>query len=515
MFITNTKSRCAICIVALILSIAGTLAAQQRPAAASNARAQQVATDAAAVFRSARDFITDGEWSKAQARFNDYVNMYPNGKNIEAALYWLAYSQQKLGRYDECRGTIDRLLQNYPQTSWKDDARVLLAQVPGMYAAAVVDQAFASTFTTPVAITVPPAAQNSYIYTPEPATPLTLAATAVESLPPGIIGFDTTFPAGSDDDPCEFKIVVLQALFQTDLQRGIMAATDWLKAGSNQTARCKSAALTLLGRSGGKAATPVILGVARNEPDLKLRARAISALATTNDDTVIDPLREFALNSQETDIVEAALYALSRHTGDRAINVLTDIATSGKMTAHRKLAIASIASRSGEPAVNALFRIYDTDQSIEIRRAVISGFANRKSERVGTRLFEIARSSDNGELRRTAISAISRRGGDKAIDFLLSLYDAEKNEEVKDQIVNSLASGSNFFFEGQLAYAAAAPGQHGFSTSSRLNDQRVIRKLIEIARSPQAPMERRKRAIGWLSRSKDPEVLKFLEELLK
>jgi hypothetical protein len=48
-----------------------------------------------------------------------------------------------------------------------------------------------------------------------------------------------------------------------------------------------------------------------------------------------------------------------------------------------------------------------------------------------------------------------------------------------------------------------------------MEDQRVIRKMIEIARSPQAPMERRKRAIGWLSRSKDPEVLKFLEELLK
>ena len=48
-----------------------------------------------------------------------------------------------------------------------------------------------------------------------------------------------------------------------------------------------------------------------------------------------------------------------------------------------------------------------------------------------------------------------------------------------------------------------------------MNDQRVIQKLIEIARDQQAPMERRKRAIGWLSRSKDPEVLKFLEDLLK
>ena len=40
-------------------------------------------------------------------------------------------------------------------------------------------------------------------------------------------------------------------------------------------------------------------------------------------------------------------------------------------------------------------------------------------------------------------------------------------------------------------------------------------ELIDVARNPQAPLERRKRAIGWLSRSKDPEVLKFLEDLLK
>ena len=47
-----------------------------------------------------------------------------------------------------------------------------------------------------------------------------------------------------------------------------------------------------------------------------------------------------------------------------------------------------------------------------------------------------------------------------------------------------------------------------------MNDQRVISKLIEIAQNPQAPMDRRKRAIGWLSRSNDPKVLKFLQELL-
>ena len=159
-----------------------------------------------------------------------------------------------------------------------------------------------------------------------------------------------------------------------------------------------------------------------------------------------------------------------------------------------------------------MFRIYDADQSPEIRRAVISGFGNRKSERAGNRLVEIARTSDNIDFRKAAISAISRRGGDKAIEFLLSLYDTEKNEEVRDVIMNALGSGTSPFFSNPEL--AAAAGQ-AIGASSRMNDERVITKLIEIARDQKAPMERRKRAIGWLSRSKNPKVLEFLQELLR
>jgi len=505
-------------VVALVAICGGTVLAQQRPSSASvSTSSQQTGSDATVVFRSARDLITDGDWAKAQEKFNEYVTSFPNEKNIDAALYWLAYTQHKLAKYDQCRSTIDRLMEKYPNTSWREDARVLLAQVPGAYAVSYQD--LVSNMRDRVAVTLPPG-EGSIVYAPR----APLGPVGVTPLPARGVGttawrlLEDSDSPGADDDPCEFKIVVLQALFQTDLQRGIMAATEWLKPGSTQTVRCKSAALTLLGRNGGKAVTPVILGVARSEPDLKLRARAISALGATNDETVVDALRDFALISQENEIVEASLYALSRHTGDRAITVLSEIAISGKTTAQRRLAISSIATRPGEPAVDALFRIYDADQSLEIRKAVTSGFANRKSERAGNRLLEIARSSDNIELRKVAISAISRRGGDKAVEFLLSLYDTEKSEEVKDQIINSLGSGS-IFYSGTYSGTplVTAPGQRTTTIGSRgrMNDQRVIRKLIEIAKSPQAPMERRKRAIGWLSRSKDPEVLKFLEELLK
>ena len=518
---TKTTSRVTIqflAVLTLLVSLAGAALGQQRSASASSSTtprpSQQSNTDATTVFRSARDLITDGEWAKAQEKFDEYVTSYPNEKNVEAALYWLAYAQQKLARYDQCRATIDRLLEKYPNSSWRDDARMLRVQAPVAYAmSAVAAEDLAATLRATPAPLAP--VDVPMVYTPMapittvnvPGFPAQVAEIA------SAYGVGSSSDSASDDDPCEFKIVVLQALFQTDLQRGIVTATEWLKPGSTQTTRCKSAALTLLGRNGGKAVTPVILGVARSEPDLKLRARAISTLGATNDDTVVDALREFALNSPENDIVEASLYALSKHSGERAINVLADIAISGKTTSQRKMAISSIASRPGEPSVDALFRIYDADQTVEVRRAVINGFGNRKSERAGTKLLEIARSSDNVDLRKAAVSSISRRGGDKVVESLLAIYNTEKNEEVKDQILSSLGSGQIFYSSnsGQGPVAIA----HGQGTTARMTDERVINKFIEIARNQQEPMERRKRAIGWLSRSKDPKVLAFLQELLK
>jgi tetratricopeptide (TPR) repeat protein len=509
---TNVICRRVLCaaIVSCLVLLCGLVdvsRGQQRPTRGTvNRLAQQGNTDAAAtLFRSGRDLITDQEWAKAQAKFEQLISGYPNDKNLDAALYWTAYAQNKLSQIDQCRQTIKRLLEKYPNTAWKEDAKILLAQTLGTTPQAYVVGTSENGFPTVRAV------DAGVAYAPAIPAPVAVAQTLGNA---AVWGIEPSTNV-ADDDPCEFKIVVLQALFQTDVQRGIVAATEWLKPGSTQTVRCKGAALTLLGRNGGKAVTPVILGVAKNEPDLKLRARAISALGATNDDSVVDALRDFALNSSENDIVEASLYALSKHTGERAIVVLGEIASStAKPNSVRRVAISSISTRPGEPAVDALLRIYDNDQTIEIRRAVISGLGNRKSERAGAKLLDIARGSDVIELRKGAISAISRRGGDKVIDTLLSLYDTEKNEELKDQIMNSLGTGTVIYSSAGAGGTTITPAP-STSRVSRFNDQRVIRKFIEIARDPKTPMERRKRAIGWLSRSNDPEVLKFLEELLK
>ena len=211
--------------------------------------------DAVTVFRSARDLITDGQWAKAQDKFSEYVSSYPNEKNLDAALYWLAYAQNKLNRFEDCRKTINQLLEKFPQSSWRDDARVLLAQVPGGYA--VTYEPYYVTTAQGTSVVAPvPASAPEVIYAP-PAESVAAPVVVGQGVGVGVgRGSATTIyrlvdefgTSDNDDDPCEFKIVVLQALFQTDVQRGIMAATEWLKPGSAQTVRCKSAALTPLGR---------------------------------------------------------------------------------------------------------------------------------------------------------------------------------------------------------------------------------------------------------------------------
>jgi TolA-binding protein/HEAT repeat protein len=499
--------------------------------------AQQGSNNAAAttVFNGGRDLIDDAQWSKAEEAFGQYVAKYPQEKNLDAALYWMAYAQAKLRKYNQSKDTIQKLLKTYEKSVWKEDAELLLAQLPGAAPARIEALSQNPELVISPAAPVPPVA----VIAPRPgAAPIAVPAPAqdpiraqemqeriAESQARAIernreaqermqeriaeaqekmkdkfkydyelgvgkgMGMGIGVGKGSDDDPSEFKIVVLQALCESDQQRCVAVSTDWLKPNSGQTTACKRAALVFLARHGGKAATPIILGVAQSDPDLKVKTRAISLLGSSNDDSVLGALRDFALNSPQTEVVEAAVYALGQHTSPQALNSLADIALSTKPIAVRKSAIRSIYTRAGEPAVDALFKIYDSTQDIEIRKSVISGFGNRKSERAGAKLVEIARTSDNVELRKAAISSIGRRGGVGAVDTLMSLYDSEKNEEMKDVIMNSFGN---------------------------LNDKKVTNKLIEIAKNPQTPLERRRRVIMLLSnRGKDPDVIAYLEQLLR
>ena len=393
-------------------------------------------TDPAVVaFREGRDLIADQKWVRAAARFSEFINEYPKDKNVDAALYWLAYANAKQGKYRDAEKFLVKLVNEYPNSNWKNDAQSLRVQIANKVG-------------------------NTTLVTQEA-------------------------QRAADD---EIKLIALQSLCQADAVRCTSLVTDILKPGSRSSTRIKESAITLLGRYGGKQITPVLLNMARSEPDIKLRKRAITALGASGDESVLSPLRELVTASDNNEITEAALYAIAQHSNPRAIRILGEVATSGKSLDLRKRAILIISRRSGEEAVDELLRLYNADQNPEIRKQVILGFGNRKSIRAQDKLSEIARNSDNIEFRKAAISSLIRRGGDQVVNTTLQLYDAEKNEELKDYLFDAFSE---------------APGKQ------------VQRKLMDVVRTKNAPINRRRKAILILSRSKDPEVLKFLEEMVQ
>jgi hypothetical protein len=495
--------------------------------------------EATAAFAAARDLIDDAQWSKAEQAFGQYLTRFPREENLDAAMYWTAYAQYQMKKYTVCKTTIEKMLQAYAKTSWKQDADLLMAQLPGAAPVAIAgtpmtaDVAVLSSAPMAAAVEAATMAPVNTTVVQSPGQAVTISPEMQERVAEAKMRADerlrdaqertaervkemqdkmkdkTMFHIGegmgigmgkgigsaiagerlADDDPCEFKIIVLRALFESDPQRGIAASTDWLKPNSGQTPPCRRAALTLLARNGGKTAIPTIMSSAQSDPDLRVRSTAISLLGATNDDSVIDALRDFLLNAPQPEINEAALYALSQHNSPRALTIMADFALSNKPLTLRKAAIARISERAGEPAVDALFKIYDGSSELDVKKTVISGLSRRRSERAGEKVLQIARTAPDVELRKAAISGLGRRGGTTYIDALMSLYDSEQNQEIKDQILNSLAYSS---------------------------DQKVIDKLISIAKNPQTPIERKRRIVMLLAnKNKNPAVIAFFEELLK
>src|SRR5437763_15477167 len=123
-----------------LMTFVGAVSVQEfsmRPKA--TAFVQQSGNNAAAnaMFNGARDLIDDAQWIKAEQKFAQYISAYPQEKNLDQAMYWMAYSQYKLRKFNQTKDTIEKLLKTYQKTQWKDDAELLLAQLPGQVAVKV------------------------------------------------------------------------------------------------------------------------------------------------------------------------------------------------------------------------------------------------------------------------------------------------------------------------------------------------------------------------------------------
>jgi len=444
------------------------------------------------IFREGRDFIEAQNWQKAAEKFNDFIKGYPRDKDLDAALYWYGYALEKQSRKEEAAVPLLRLIDRFPNSSWRNDAKALLVVLGRK---AEVDQAL-------------------------------------------------------ERENCEIKILALQSLFQADEDRAIALVTEALRTTPAACPNFQAAAVSMLGSHGGPRVVPILLEIARSNPDPKLRLTAIKRLGEHDNEQVTEELIKIYDTDKTRDVRTQILRALVEIRTARGNAKVVEIARSGDEVQIRQVAIRQLGEMTDSASLDELIRIYDTDKTPQIRYQILRSLSERDEPKAREKVFEVARQGETPELR---IEAIRRLGGSGrvAIDDLLQLYSSETNLQIKQGLLRAFAENSDPRARGRLLDIARGNdpvelrgyairvlgGKDDQETVDMLvsmydGEQNVqvrrallrafgdskhksaVRKLMTVARNDQS-VELRKLAVRYLGESKDPEALKFLEDLLK
>ena len=416
-------------------------------------------------FREGRDLIDKQEWAQAAGKFREAVEKSPDHKSADAALYWLAFCHKKQKQFKETDAALDRLLEKFPASSWAGDARVMKTEI-----AAPLGRLYLSNVSTMIA----PNEGSAKL----PPAPSVYNARQVQGLYESLTLGETSAgsaPLGRED---EIKIAAFQTLLAADPKRAIDALGEILKPASKASETWKIASVRVLrgshrsrtGTTGsqtigfvtnsiGKEFVPLLretlVSGFQNETNPKIRKEIIYALASLPDGGSTDYLKR--------------LYADAGNDRETKKAIINSFAASN--------VYSYSFSVSGSSANNNAYS-YNSDHA-----------RTRKTEREF--LLEIVRAEKDAELRGLAFASLLRfpnwAADADAIETLARLYDSEADETFKVSIIRAF---------------------------SGVKQARAVQKLLDIARSDKSD-KLRLEAIYALRNSKDPEVLKFLENLIK
>jgi hypothetical protein len=103
--------------------VAGAQTMDVPPTAISNFQPQKTGDRADEAYAAGKKAIYDSNWQQALDSFSQVVKA--GGSHADEALYWQAYSQNKLGQRGDAINSIARLKREYPRSQWIKDANAL------------------------------------------------------------------------------------------------------------------------------------------------------------------------------------------------------------------------------------------------------------------------------------------------------------------------------------------------------------------------------------------------------
>src|SRR6202048_407704 len=255
-----------------------------------------------------REALDEDRYDRAEAKFGQLAQM--SGNQTDAALYWKAYAENRLGKRDTALATIAELKRRFPQSRWQKDAAALEIEVR----------------------------QSSG---------------------------QPVHPEGQKDD--ELKMLALHGIMNSDPERAMPLLGKLLESGS-VSPKEKSQALFVLAQSGSPQAREILGKIARGQSNPELQRKAVEYLGLFGGAEARKTLAEGYASRSDASGKHAILrsYMIG---GDH--DRLFAAAKSEKDESLRREAIRQLGLVHG---TSELEQLYKTETSSDVRRGILQAF---------------------------------------------------------------------------------------------------------------------------------------------
>ncbi len=424
----HTQTLRATVTVAAALAMAGPAFAQGYTAAAPpELRAQELAERAASLADAHPDLLQrtrdaaerargqsaldSSRWDRAVAAFDHVIEL--KGSKADAALYWKAYAQNKLGQRPEALATINVLAKDYPKSRYLNDAKALEVEVRGasggVNPAAETDedlkllaiQSLANNASEEAA----PMLQKVLQGTGSPRLKARALFVLAQSNSPRAREVLVNVAKGNGNPDLQMKAVQYLGIYGGRESRA--ALTDIY--GSSSDVDLKKRILNSFMVSGEK---DRVLAAAQSEQNTELRAEAVRQLGVMG---AHEELWSLYQKESSVDVKKQIIRAM--FVGGDATRLI-ELAKGEQNPELRLLAVHNLGIMGSKRTSDALVDIYSADKNPEIRKAVINAlFIQNNAEG----LVALARKESDLEMKKEMVQKLSLMHSKAATDYLLEI----------------------------------------------------------------------------------------------
>lgn len=341
-------------------------------------------------YRDAQSALDAARWAEASELFGAIAEK--KNSDSDAALYWKAYAEEKLGRRTEALQSLKRLRAGFPKSAWIDDADALEMTL-------------------------------------RPGGPISEGPVTAGPALSGPAGSGPVVAGGGASVDEDLQLYALDGLMAMESSRALPILQKLLAG--NRSLKVKQRALFVLSQSDDPEARAILVATAKSGKPEELQIEAVRSLGIAGDPEDIRSLQEIyrAVPGAETRgaILEAYLIA-----GEE--KPLLDAARSDADPRMRSKAIELLGALD---ATSALVDLYRAERSTEVKGKILEGMmiAGDKAQ-----LLDAARNETDRALRGKAIELLGAAQGDRE---LVELYAATADRDLREKIVQGLMIAGN------------------------------------------------------------------------